>query len=138
MTPLSWPQEGGCWANETFSSFLFFQLEQLYFLSVLYWTPIWVLKKGLPALKQKKFKISGLENPTWKKGYLHDLPDARHLILWACLGPLLAQLFCAQQEWVSWTFTVFFLFLDPQPHYFLFSFNLSPPNISSWKEKKAW
>lgn len=48
--------------------------------------------------KVENYCISDLESLFGREGYLHDLPDGRHLIFWACFGPLLAQLFYAQQE----------------------------------------
>lgn len=101
-----------------------------------------VLQKRSPTQKQRKsWKLLywWFWRCTWeKKGYLHVLPDGGHLILWAWIGSLLAQLFCAQHEWMSWTFAVLFLsFLDPSLLISSFLFIFLPPKISSWKEESG-
>lgn len=86
----------------------------------------------------KKEKLKIFVFVTWKVylGLICNLPGARHRILQARLGPLLAQLFCAQQEWMSWTFTVLFSpFFDPNLLTSSFPFIFLSPKISSWKEK---
>lgn len=86
----------------------------------------------------KNHSTGDLESLIGKDGYLRDLPDGGRLILWAGFGPLLAQLFCTQQELVSWTSVVLFLFFLTSTSLLpLFPFIFLPPKISSWKEKNG-